>query len=79
MKSIFLSIVTALAFVQFTQAEDITVKITKVHMCCDSCVKGVAKATAGIDGLKATASKEDKLVELSGPECKRRDGPNIES
>jgi copper chaperone CopZ len=68
MKSIFLSVITALALVQFTQAEDVTVKITKVHMCCDSCVKGVAKATEGIDGLKATASKEDKFIELSGPD-----------
>ena len=68
MKSIFLSIITALAFVQLTQAEDVTVKITKVHMCCDSCVKGVAKATAGIDGLKATASKEDKCIDLTGPD-----------
>ena len=56
MKSILLSIVAAVAFVQLAQAEDVTVKITKVHMCCDSCVKGVAKATEGIDGLKATAT-----------------------
>jgi copper chaperone CopZ len=68
MKSIFLSIVTVLAFAHLTQAEDVTVKITDVHLCCDNCVKGVAKAVAGIDGIKATADKETKVVEITGPD-----------
>ena len=68
MKSIFLSVVAALAFVHLAQAEDVTVKISKVHLCCDSCVKGVAKAVAGIDGVKATADKETKIVEITGPD-----------
>jgi periplasmic mercuric ion binding protein len=68
MKSILLSILTVLAFTQLTRADDATVTLTKVHMCCDSCVKGVAKAVDGIDGLKATASKEDKSVVLTAPD-----------
>jgi copper chaperone CopZ len=68
MKSIFLSIVAALAFVHLAQADDVTVKISKVHLCCDSCVKGVTKATAGIDGIKATADKETRIVEITGPD-----------
>ncbi len=68
MKSIFLSVVAALAFVHLAQAEDVTVKISKVHLCCDSCVKGVAKAVAGIEGVKATADKDTKIVEITGPD-----------
>jgi copper chaperone CopZ len=68
MKSVFLSIVTALAFVHLAQAADVTVKISDVHLCCDGCVKGVAKAVAGIDGVTATADKETKIVEITGPD-----------
>ena len=46
MKSIFLSLVTALAFAHLAQAADVTVKISNVHLCCGGCVKGVARATA---------------------------------
>jgi copper chaperone CopZ len=68
MKSILLSLVAALALVQAVRADDVTVKLTEVHMCCDSCVKGAAKATAGIDGLKCTADKTTKSVVLTGPD-----------
>jgi len=68
MKSILLSIVTALAFAHLTQAEDVTVKISNVHLCCPSCVKGVAKAVAGIDGVKATADMDTEVVEITGPD-----------
>ena len=68
MKSILLSIVTALALVHSSLAEDVTVHISDVHLCCDSCVKGVSKAVAGIDGVKASADKETKIVEITGPD-----------
>ncbi len=68
MKSIFLSIVTALAFVHLVQAEDVTVHISEVHLCCDSCVKGVAKAIADVDGAKAVCDKAAKVVVLTGPD-----------
>jgi copper chaperone CopZ len=68
MKSILLSIVTVLAFAHLTQAEDVTVKISNVHLCCQSCVKGVAKAVAGIDGVKATADMDTDVVEITGPD-----------
>jgi copper chaperone CopZ len=69
MKSIFLSILTAFAFVQLTQAADVTVNISDVHLCCDKCVKGVTTATAGVDGLKASCDKATKVVVLSGPDA----------
>jgi copper chaperone CopZ len=68
MKSILLSIVAALALVQFARADEVTVKINDVHLCCDSCVKGVNKAVEGIDGIKCTADKTTKVVEITGPD-----------
>ena len=67
MKSIFLSFLMIFAFTQ-VRADDVTVKISKTHMCCDSCVKGVGTAVEGIDGLKATADKETKIIVLTAPD-----------
>jgi len=39
-----------------------------VHLCCPSCVKGVAKAVAGIEGVKATADQDAESVEITGPD-----------
>lgn len=68
MKSILLSIITALAFVHLTQAEDVTVKISDVHLCCGKCLTGVTNAVSGINGINATADKETKVVEITGPD-----------
>jgi len=68
LKSIFLSLVTALAFAHLAQAADVTVKINDVHLCCGGCVKGVAKAVADIDGITATADEDTKVVEITGPD-----------
>lgn len=68
MKSIFLSIVTVLAFAHLTQAEDVTVKISNVHLCCGKCLTGVTNAVAGIDGVKATADKDAEEVVITGPD-----------
>jgi copper chaperone CopZ len=66
MKSLILSLIAAVAFTQFVRAEDVTVKITKVHLCCDSCVKGVDKALDGVDGVKGVADKTTRTVVLTG-------------
>jgi mercuric ion binding protein len=68
MKSILLSIVTALAFVNLAQAADVTVTISDVHLCCDSCVKGAAKAVGSVDGAKGVIDKTTKVIILSGPD-----------
>jgi periplasmic mercuric ion binding protein len=62
------SIITASALVLSVQAADVTAKITDVHMCCDSCVKGAKKAVATVDGVTATIDKEAGTVELTGPD-----------
>ena len=43
-----------------------TVKLSDVHICCDSCVKGVQKAVADVKGISAVVSKEDETVSLTG-------------
>jgi copper chaperone CopZ len=68
MKSIFLCLLTSLALVQLSLADDVTVHISDVHLCCASCVKGVTNAVKDIDGIKASADKETKVVELTGPD-----------
>jgi copper chaperone CopZ len=68
MKSVFLSIVAALAFAHLAQAEDVTVKISDVHLCCGKCLAGVTNAVSGINGINATADKETKVVEITGPD-----------
>ena len=51
MKIIFASMSLALAITLSVGAADATVTITDVHLCCQSCVKGVAKAAANVLSL----------------------------
>ena len=44
------------------------VKLTDVHLCCQSCVKGVTKAVSGVSGVTATSSMDDDTVSLTGPD-----------
>jgi len=64
MKLIFASLILALTAAVSAQAES-SVKLTDVHLCCQSCVKGVDKAVAKVDGVKATSSMDDKTVSLT--------------
>jgi copper chaperone CopZ len=66
MKIIFTAL--ALAFVMAAKAADVTVAITDVHICCQSCVKGVAKAVADVKGLAAKADQDAGTVTLTGPD-----------
>jgi copper chaperone CopZ len=50
------------------QAADVSVKLTDVHLCCQSCVKGVQKAVAKVDGVTVTADREASTVTLTGPD-----------
>ena len=66
MKILFTAL--ALAFVMAAKAADVTVTITDVHICCQSCVKGVAKAVADVKGLTAKADQDAGTVTLTGPD-----------
>ena len=47
---------------------DVTVTLTNVHLCCDSCVKGVDKAVAPVTGVAAKCDKDDEKVTLTAPD-----------
>jgi copper chaperone CopZ len=64
MKKIISSLAVALA-VTLSAAADTTVKLTDVHLCCQSCVKGVTKAVSTVDGVKAESSMDDHTVTLT--------------
>jgi opacity protein-like surface antigen len=68
MKSIYISTVLALGLAVSACAADVTVTITDVHLCCQSCVNGVAKAMANVKGLTAKADQDAETVTLTGPD-----------
>lgn len=68
MKAIILSIVAASALAFAVQAAETTVKITKVHLCCKSCVTGVEKAVGKVEGVTTAVDKDEGTVSLTGPD-----------
>lgn len=67
MKSLLLSIVAVFSLATLAQA-DVTVKLSNVHLCCDSCVKGANKAISTVDGAKAEINKGEKTIEITAPD-----------
>ena len=51
------SLVAALALVVSAQA-DTSVKLSNVHLCCNSCVKGVEKAAGSVTGSTVVVDKD---------------------
>ncbi len=68
MKSILATLATLLAVGFSAQAATVSIRITKVHLCCDGCVAGVQKAVATVPGVTATVEKATGLVALRGPD-----------
>jgi copper chaperone CopZ len=68
MKSTIACLVAAFALIGSARAEDVTAKITKVHLCCDGCVAGVQKAVGTVPGVTATVTKGSGAVALTGPD-----------
>src|SRR5258706_12420187 len=68
MKNIFVSLAATLVLVLSVRAGDVSVKLSDVHLCCQSCAKGVQKAVAEVPGVTATASQDDGTVSLAGPD-----------
>jgi copper chaperone CopZ len=66
MKSILVSTFVAAALTLSLRAAD--VKLTDVHLCCQSCVKGVQKAVSGVSGVTATSDMDSDSVSLTGPD-----------
>ena len=68
MKNIFASLILTLGLLGSVRAADVSVKLTDVHLCCQSCVKGVQKAVGTVPGVTANADMEDGTVSLTGPD-----------
>lgn len=68
MKSIFASVAAVFALVLSAQAADVSVKITGVHLCCQSCVKGVKSAVGKVPGVTVEADEDSSTVSLTGPD-----------
>jgi copper chaperone CopZ len=68
MKNLIATVITTLAFSLSTWAGETTVKLTDVHLCCPSCVKGVKKTVEGVPGATASANQDDGTVTLNGPD-----------
>jgi copper chaperone CopZ len=68
MKNLIISAIATLGLVVHARAGDVSVKLTGVHLCCQSCVKGVEKAVGEVTGAGATASQDDRTVTLTGPD-----------
>ena len=58
--------VSALAW--YAPAADVSAKITDIHMCCPSCVKGAEKAVAKVPGASVTVDQDAETATLTGPD-----------
>lgn len=68
MKIKFASLAVALTLALSARAADVSVKLSDVHICCDSCVKGAEKAVAKVKDVTAVVSKDDETISLTGPD-----------
>jgi copper chaperone CopZ len=65
MKKLFASALIASALAFSVQAADSTVKISDVHICCQSCVKGIQKAIGEVPGVTAAVDQDEGTVTLT--------------
>ena len=69
MKNILTLATALLALGWSAQAADTaTVKLSDVHLCCNSCVKGVEKAVSRVSGVTAACDKEAGTVTVTAPD-----------
>src|SRR4051812_33501301 len=68
MKSILVSAFVVLALSFSVRASEVSTKLSDVHLCCQSCVKGVDKAVAKVGGVTAVSDMDARTVSLTGPD-----------
>jgi len=68
MKYLCALVLTVFTAATVARADDFTAKITNVHLCCNSCVKGVEQAASKVDGAKVTADKDSSTVTITAPD-----------
>jgi copper chaperone CopZ len=68
MEKLFAMVMAVSALAWQAQAADVSAKISDVHICCQSCVKGVEKAVGEVPGAAATVDQDAETVTLTGPD-----------
>jgi copper chaperone CopZ len=64
-----ISLVAILAGLAWSiQAADTSVKLSHVHLCCNSCAKGVEKAVSGVPGAVSHCDKDTGTVTITAPD-----------
>lgn len=66
MKTALACVVVAMALPLLASAAEISTKISGVHLCCQSCVKGVQKAVAKTRNVTVDVDKDAETVTLTG-------------
>jgi copper chaperone CopZ len=65
MKATLLTLITAFALALTASAADVTVKLSEVHLCCQSCVKGAKAAVTSVKGATADVSQDDDTITIT--------------
>ena len=68
MKTILTLAVVILTLGWSAEAAEISVKLSSVHLCCNSCVKGVDKAISSVAGATAESDKDAGSVTIKAPD-----------
>jgi copper chaperone CopZ len=68
MKNLIVTAIAVFALTLAVGAGEVSTKLTDVHLCCPSCVKGVKKAVDAVQGVTATANQDEGTVTLTGPD-----------
>jgi copper chaperone CopZ len=68
MKTTLAILTTALAMTFSVRAADATVKLTDVHLCCNSCVTGAEKIIGQVKGANGVVNKDEHMITLTGPD-----------
>ena len=68
MKTALFALAAALALAPLARA-DVSVTISKVHLCCDKCVKAANSTVAAVEGATAVADKTAGTVVITAPDA----------
>ncbi|HEY3860821.1 MAG TPA: hypothetical protein VGO59_02950 [Verrucomicrobiae bacterium] len=62
-----MSLSAVLAFAPMSRA-DVTVTMSKVHLCCQKCVDGANKTVSKVDGVTAVPDKVEHTIAITAPD-----------
>ena len=65
MKVTLLSLAAAFAVVFTSAATDVSVKLSDVHICCQSCVNGAKKVIGTVSGAKGDVNQDDETITIT--------------